>query len=442
MQGFGYARSIVFSIFSFSVLLYAGELKNPYLPIINQYEDEQPFVKQNSETNKIIIFTCIGGHTIVSQSLANSLQSFYQVEVKNIFLDVLKPVDPVRFLTLGFYNTEDFHSLCARRRWYRFMNTSYRHIALYIDIMSYLVKLFIKKAVVKSGADCIISVIPFFNNYFLSVAKELDIPFILMPTDIDVTTFLHRLKVPITHKKFNFAIAIDTPEIHEKIAPLKLSESQIHITGVALKPGFFAEHDQASIKKRFEIPEDRPVLLLLMGSEGSATIVDFMRELSRIQGVPFHLIVVFGRNHTEYETISRSVFKTISQIAFDPEVTTTFFGFTPFIPELMAISSLLITKSGGISMSEALYMNLPTLLDATSEVLAWEQMNQRFIQKNQFGTSVYHLDELSTIVKAFLTSQGELLEEYRLNMQSFEKKNGCDGIALLLNQLIGTPTDA
>jgi UDP-N-acetylglucosamine:LPS N-acetylglucosamine transferase len=383
---------------------------------------------------KVIIFTCIGGHNVISQALETSLQGSYQVVVKNIFLDILRSVDPIRFLTLGFYNAEDFYSLCIRRGWYSFMNKSYKHGIIYADIMSGRVRSLIKKTIVESEADCIISVIPFFNSYFLSIAKELDIPFVLMPTDIDATTFIYHLETPLAYEKFHFAIAIDTPEIHEKIAPLKLSESQIHVTGVALKPGFFAQYDQVLLKKRFEIPENKPIILLLMGSQGSETIVDFMKELSRIKDVPFHLIVVLGKHCSQY--------KTIAKIVFDPEVTTSFFGFTPLIPELMAISSLLITKSGGISISEALYMNLPTLLDATSEVLVWEQMNQTFMQKNRFGTSVYHLNELSKMVKAFLTSRAEMLEAYRNNMLSFEKKNGCDGVKLLLNQLIDKTTGA
>jgi UDP-N-acetylglucosamine:LPS N-acetylglucosamine transferase len=377
---------------------------------------------------KVIIFTCIGGHNVVSQALANSLAGSYEVVIKNLFLDVLKVIDPVRILTLGLYSAEDFYGLCIRRRWYPFMNNSYMHGIMYADMMHNRVRRLIKKAIIEEKVDCIISVIPFFNNYFLSIAQELDIPFILMPTDIDATTFIYGLKDPASYKKFHFAIAIDTQEVYEKIAPLKLANSQIHITGVALKEGFFAFHDQSALKKRFGIPEGKPVLLLLMGSQGSETIIDFMKELSRLKGIPFHLVVVFGKHCSQY--------KTISKIAFDSNVTTSFFGFTPLVPELMAISSLLITKSGGISISEALYMNLPSVLDATTEVLIWEQMNQTFMQKNRFGTSVYHLHELSEMVKAFLTSRKEMLDQYKTNMLAIEKKNGCQGIKTLLKQII------
>jgi len=46
----------------------------------------------------------------------------------------------------------------------------------------------------------------------------------------------------------------------------------------------------------------------------------------------------------------------------------------------MAASDLCITKSGSVSVCETIYSNLPVLLDATSDVLRWEQFNHRFIK--------------------------------------------------------------
>jgi len=376
---------------------------------------------------KIVIFTCIGGHTVVSQALSDYLKKKYSVSVKNIFQDILWSIDPIKILTCGLASTEDGYSLCIRRRWYSFMNKTYKNFIKYADLRKNRIKQLFKKAIQEENADLIISVIPFFNKYFLEIAEELNIPFILMPTDIDTKTFIYNLP-EINYQKFHFAIALDSPEIKEDIAPLKLHPNQIHITGAALKDAFFIQHDLSAIKKRFNIPENKPIILLLMGSQGSLTTIDFIKELTKIKNIPFHLIIVLGTSSSQYNTVSK--FK------FDPSVSTTFFGFTPLIPELMSISSLLITKSGGISICEALYMNLPSLFDATSEVLIWEQMNQSFMQKNRFGTSVYHIEELSEMVKAFLTTQKNILHYYQKNMEEFPKKNGSESIQLIVDQLL------
>lgn len=376
---------------------------------------------------KIVIFTCIGGHTVVSQALADHLQKTYTVSVKNIFQDVLWSIDPVKIITCGFASSEDGYSLCIHRRWYSFMNKTYKNFIQYADFRKKRVKKLFKNSLIKEQADLIISVIPFFNNYFLEIAEELNIPFILMPTDIDAKTFIYNLP-EITYPKFHLAIALDSPEIQEEVSRLKLSPDQIHVTGAALKEAFFKKHDPVAIKQRFAIPENKPVILLLMGSQGSLTIIDFIKQLKTISNIPFHLIVVLGKNASQY--------KKLSGFQFDPLVSTTFFGFTPLIPELMSISSLLITKSGGISICEALYMNLPSLFDATSEVLIWEQLNQTFMQKNRFGTSVYHLEELSEMVKAFLTTQKDILSYYQENMEQFPKKNGAESIKELVDLLL------
>jgi UDP-N-acetylglucosamine:LPS N-acetylglucosamine transferase len=381
---------------------------------------------------KIVIFTCIGGHSVVSQALADHLQKTHTVSVKNIFKDILWSIDPLKIITCGFVSAEDAYSLCIHRRWYSFMNRTYKNFIRYADLRKNKVKKLFKNAIIKEQADIIISVIPFFNNYFLEIAKELEIPFILMPTDIDAKTFVYNLP-EVTYSKFRLAIALDSPEIREEIHCLKLLPEQIHVTGAALKEAFFKKHDSAAIKKRFNIPEDKPVILLLMGSQGSLTIIDFIKQLKTIENIPFHLIVVLGTNAHQYTTLS--------QFKFAPHVSTTFFGFTPLIPELMSISSLLITKSGGISICEALYMNLPSLFDATSEILVWEQLNQAFMQKNRFGTSVYHLEELSEMVRAFLTTQKGILNYYQHNMAQFPKKNGAQGIKELVDQLLAKTND-
>lgn len=376
---------------------------------------------------KIVIFTCIGGHTVVSQALSDYLQKTYTVSVKNIFKNILWSIDPLKIITCGLVSAEDAYSLCIHRRWYSFMNRTYKNFIRYADFRKKRVKKLFKNTIIKEKADIIISVIPFFNNYFLEIAQELDIPFILMPTDIDVRTFIYNLP-EITYNKFHFAIALDSSEIRDEISRLKLLPEQIHVTGAALKEAFFKNHDAAAIKKRFNIPENKPIILLLMGSQGSLTIIDFIKQLKTIKNIPFHLIVVLGANANQYTKLSKEI--------FDPLVTTTFFGFTPLIPELMSISSLLITKSGGISICEALYMNLPSLFDATSEVLVWERLNQTFMQKNRFGTSVYHLEELSEMVKAFLTKQNDILNYYQHNMTQFPKKNGAESIKQLVDSLL------
>ena len=53
----------------------------------------------------------------------------------------------------------------------------------------------------------------------------------------------------------------------------------------------------------------------------------------------------------------------------------TLLGFTDRVADLMAISHLIVTKPGPGTISEAIAMKLPILIDNTDKLLFWERIN-------------------------------------------------------------------
>lgn len=375
---------------------------------------------------KIIIFTCIGGHNTISNALQNSLKNDYQVTIHNIFLNVLHSIDFVRTLSWGAYSTEDLYSFILKKQWHAFMNCVVIQIGYFIfSLRKNSIYRLIFNAIQKEKPDLIISVIPFFNPYFSQVAHDLNIPFILVPTDVDLTTFLYRMN-NAAYDKMYVTLPLNDEMPKKQLQTINVAADRIHLTGVALNEVFFKAQDLESIKNQFNIPSHKPVILLLMGSQGSASLYQFAKELAHIK-VPFHLIMVLG--HNTQQKIQ------LDTITFPSYITYNIFGFTPYVPQLMAVSDLLITKSGGISVCEAFYMNLPMLLDATTEILMWERLNQDFVVKNKLGTIVSNLSCLAQQVTTLLTDRQTLLS-YKENLKSFEKKNGNQEIKKLIKRLL------
>lgn len=350
----------------------------------------------------------------------------YDVKVFNFFLDVIGFLDPIRWLTGSLWTAEDYYSFCMRNRLHSFLNKTYGPSLVVFGLLRTIIKKRLKKKLIEEKVDVLISVIPWFNDYFLSVAQELGIDFLLMPTDMEVAHFFNNVPV-ISYTKFLFLMPFHHADVHALALKKGVLPGQISVSGMPLKEDFFTSHNQEYIKNRLAIPSCKPVILLLMGSQGSSAMIDYAQKIALITDVSFHLIMVLGENGRQ-----RAV---LEKVAFGPLVSKTVLGFTDLIPELMAISTLLITKSGGISISEAIYMNLPTLMDATSEVLFWEKANQKFMHENRFGTSVHCLHELPSIVRAFLTTRQDMLEVYKKNMQLFEKKHGALTIKKILDEL-------
>jgi processive 1,2-diacylglycerol beta-glucosyltransferase len=377
---------------------------------------------------KVVIFTCVGGHTTVSRALHESFCNDYKVTVFNIFTDVLYGIDPIRWLTLNCFNAEDLYAWVLRNRWYNFANKNWRRGYKFYELMYGFVYKIIKKKLIHEKPDCIVSVIPFFNNYFASIAAELNVPFILMPTDLDLTTFLHNIDQHFAYDKAHIALQFDDPKLLAQLDNVAINESRIHIAGVAINRQFFSSHNVATIKLQFNIPTHKPVILLLMGSQGSTSMYDFVMALANIQDVEMHLIIVLGANVGQRCTIEN--------IKFGSNITHTIFAYTPYIAQLMVISDLVVTKSGGISVAEGLYSCVPMILDATIPVLCWEQENQRFIERNEFGICLRSLKDLPVIVRRLLTVDQHMLTKYSANMQRYLKLNGAQEMVQLLKKII------
>ncbi|MDR3551361.1 MAG: glycosyltransferase, partial [Candidatus Babeliales bacterium] len=214
-------------------------------------------------------------------------------------------------------------------------------------------------------------------------------------------------------------------DLRKKLAPARIPADQVSITGFPIRQDFFETKDISTLKKQFNVPEVKPVILLLMGSVGSDTLYSFSLELAKLP-IAAHIIICTGR----YEAIKNK----IETIPFPAHISRTVVGFTQKISDLMAIADLLITKAGPVSMSEAMYMNLPMLVDTTTSVLKWEKMNYQFIQKYEFGDVIKKADQISSMVTAIL--QNGKLQRMKDNLTAYDKKHGSNEVKSLIATMI------
>ena len=101
----------------------------------------------------------------------------------------------------------------------------------------------------------------------------------------------------------------------------------------------------------------------------------------------------------------------------------------------MRVSDLFVTKSGSVSVNEAIYAQLPMLLDGTSSVLQWEQFNHRFIKKNQLGTIIKRAYTIPSLVTLMLTNKA-YSETIKKHLAAFDKKNPEQEIKLLVKNIL------
>ncbi len=386
-----------------------------------------PLTSANKDKKKILIFSSRGGggHISVMNALEQYLKDDFCVGHAFIFTDVLSYMDPAQKILNGKISGEDWYNFTLKRKWYQLSNITYNFGSWYYNFCQKSVLPILEKYLLEHKPDLIISVVPLINNLILKVAQKMNVPFLLIPTDLDATIATNGIYKP-TYEKFYLALAYQDPTILESFKKAHIDEKYISYVGFPVKKEFFEPRNYRGIKKEFGIPEEKSVILLLMGAQGSSELYAFSRQLAKLK-IPAHVIIVLGKS----EYLRRS----LEHINFPSHISLTILGFTDRIPDLMLISDLFITKSGSVSVNEAIYAQLPLLLDGTTPALNWEQFNHRFIKQNQLGMIIKRAYNIPGMVTSLLINK-QHYASIKNQLAHFDKKNTEQEIKLLVRKIL------
>lgn len=362
---------------------------------------------------KIIIFSVEGGSgsTMAANALTDLVKDKYEVKIVNLYSTILAKFDPIYRWTGGKYSGVQFYNHMLAGDWTRMTN----FYAFWFGAVGFgwnrraMAKL-INEYLVAEHADMVISVIPFGNASINDATMQLDMPFMLVTLDTDLSMWSCDTK-RIKRDDFVATVGYDLPGTRKMLESKGLQPYQIKTIGFPMRERFFADKSQAGLRKKWNIPEDKFTIFLLMGGAGSRGSFLFTRELLKMN-LPIHVLVCVGRNE--------AVKKQIEDLRLpNQEVTFTTIGFTEDINELMAVSDLAITKKGPGTINEAVKMKLPMILDNIAPALIWERPNLKFVKKNGFGVTIQRLEKLESLVTPFVIDK-EYYQGFKKRLSEFK----------------------
>jgi len=376
---------------------------------------------------KILILTSIGGggHISTSSALFSYLSKDFEIQTINLFKDLLSPLDLFHKLTFGRFHGEDIYNYFISKKKVWILTLFYKLGIWNIALQKRKIKKIVLDYIKQNNYDLIISVIPFANHIILEAAQELNIPFLLIPTDLDLRTYLIGISQP-QYEKFYLAIPFYDKRIYAQIDDAKIPHHHIHIIGALLRNDFYLMKNTHHLKNELNLPKDKHIVMILMGAQGSCEMVKFIQALSAIT-VPIHIIACIGK----YNSIKTK----LNSIKLPPHISLSIITFTSHIADFMTTADILITKSGSISVFESIYMHTPMLLDATSMILPWEEFNHHFIKQHNFGTSISSYKHVAPLTESILKNK-KVLSFYKTNLIQFHKKNGKEEIIKLINTIL------
>jgi processive 1,2-diacylglycerol beta-glucosyltransferase len=186
----------------------------------------------------------------------------------------------------------------------------------------------------------------------------------------------------------------------------------ISVTGIPIRREFAEVYHRERLLQKHGLVPSQPIILVMGGGCGifdsGASLVESLEALPKTA----QIVIVCGRNRKlEREFIQRA-----GQSKHRIQVK----GYIDYVHELMAVADLMITKPGGLTISEALAMNLPMVL--YKSIPGQEEDNADFLL--QSGTAVAADTRPALIAQiSKLLLCPEMLLAMRERADAIQKKN-------------------
>lgn len=385
------------------------------------------------EDNTILVLSSLGGggHVAASEAIKEALADVYNIEIYNAITDVFQCIDLFSKLTKKKFSSEDSYNFFLKKRFF-FMANLYAIAGKPFMKMnnSSLVKAAID-FLEKKKPKMVFSVIPFFNGALCEACSQLNIPFWIIPTDIELRTFFVGLKSEYLKRNL-VKLALAFGEQVKQAIDYGFLQDSIYEVGFPVKKACvknYSYQDILAIKTSFNIPEYRRVVTITLGAAGTSMFFKIAKEIAKLQFADLEILACAGRDKRSWQKMEAFLSK-IAILEQERDNTLVYklpsgsrlhlLGFTKKLPEIMAISDLIVAKTGSLSVNEALHLNKYLLLDHTfnssSRILYWERPNIKFVKSINKGEGFKSRKDLIQKVKTFLNAPKEHFEEPFLNM--------------------------
>ncbi len=192
-----------------------------------------------------------------------------------------------------------------------------------------------------------------------------------------------------------FFIASDWAKV--KALENRVPQRKLSISGIPVNPKFACDDvDRAKLRQDLGLQPDLTTILFV-SSIRVEHIMDNLHALDNLN-FRFQVVVIAGGNDDLHQALLEEHF----------EFPIIINNYVENVPDWMLASDLLVTKAGGLILSEGLAAGLPILL--VDYLPGQEESNVRYVTSHQAGAIVENVGEFSTIIEFWLKNEQEQLK--------------------------------
>jgi processive 1,2-diacylglycerol beta-glucosyltransferase len=158
-------------------------------------------------------------------------------------------------------------------------------------------------------------------------------------------------------------------------------------TGIPIHPKYYQEIPIKEARRQLSLDPDRPVILFMGGGMGLGPLEQLVEEVKRMEQYQF--VVLTGKNGELYGRLAKRKFGPHIRIE----------GYRTDVDVFMSAADLLVTKPGGITVTEAIAKRLPMLLFEAFP--GQEEANQQYLLHHRVAMETGPATICSQIEKFF-----------------------------------------
>lgn len=338
----------------------------------------------------MVFFDAGGGHRSTALALAEASRTGerpWRAELVNL-QEVLERVDVVR-RTTGVYS-QDIYNWSLRRGWTQMSSRALPAVHGLIRLLHPLIVRELCDFWWSRRPAAVISVVPHYNRA-LCESVRLALPGTPLLT---VMTDLADHPPHFWLERQNQDFICGSGRALEQALTMGIPRDRVRlVSGMAVHPRFYAHMpcDRAAERLRLGLDPDIPTGLVLFGGYGAAVMKDIMERIAAAP-VRTQLILLCGRN-------ARLAAKLAASPAPIRRVVETF---TNDVARYMRLSDFFIGKPGPGSISEALVMQLPVIVERNARTMVQERYNCDWVQEEGVGVVVDSFSQIGGAVARLL----------------------------------------
>ncbi len=199
-----------------------------------------------------------------------------------------------------------------------------------------------------------------------------------------------------------------------------ISADRIRTFGIPIDPKFADKLNAEEIMSKIGMRKGIPTILIMGGGQGLGPIPEVVFSLNKISR-PVQMLIVVGTNERLFRWLKKkkSTFRMNSFI----------YGYVSNIDELMSVATLIITKPGGLTISEAMSKNLPMII--VQPIPGQEAKNTEYLLKEGVAIKTDSPRDVGVLTEALL-NQPAKLEHMRQNAKRIAGVNSAVETARLI----------